>query len=131
VRTWGIVATLVGHTFAGGDASQTSGETLLTYGLVLMPYGRPSNTIRVAMILPDGVPRVTATSVSLGGQRWPENVTAAVHDNVAAVALRTPGSRFDGLPIRADPNDVVRLSWQCHPPDHDQVAGVGTRGVED
>jgi hypothetical protein len=106
VRTWGIVATLVGHTFAGGDASQTSGETLLTYGLVLMPYGRPSNTIRVAMILPDGVPRVTATSVSLGGQRWPENVTAAVHDNVAAVALRTPGSRFDGLQ-----SALIRMTW--------------------
>jgi hypothetical protein len=106
VRTWGIVATLVSHTFAGGDASQTSGETLLTHGLVLMPYGRPSNTIRVAMILPDGVARVTATSVSLGGQRWPENVTAAVHDNVAAVALRTPGSRFDGLQ-----SALIRMTW--------------------
>jgi len=95
--TWGIVAASRDHGPAGVAAFPTSGATLRAHGFVLMPYARAANTINVAFVVPGGVARIIVGSVSLGGQRWSENATAPVHDNVAAAQLNTPGSDFGGL----------------------------------
>jgi hypothetical protein len=111
------------------DVDPTSVGALRAHGIALLPPypgpadpGRPTGlTVHdAAIIVPDGVAKVTvATAI----YRWSdptnglapapglpvlENVTAAVHDNVATVALRTPtfnnGFGFgDG--------SVLRVTW--------------------
>lgn len=103
-RGWGFVATFVDHGYA--ESSQTTVGTLRAHGLVLLPYTRPSTLLAVAIIVPDGVSKVTVGMVTLGGQHWSENVTEDVHDNVAAVQLRVPGSRFTGVQSAS-----LRMTW--------------------
>jgi hypothetical protein len=55
----------------------------------------PGNN-QAAIIAPDGVAKVAIGTLSAQGRpsaHWFQNVTAAVHDNVAAVSLNTPRSK--------------------------------------
>lgn len=103
-RTWGIVASFVfGRGGAETDVLPTSVRTLRVRGVALFPgflyVGRPKRLTahEGAIIVPDGVAKITVDKASLGGGRSVvENVTAAVHDNLATVALKMPtfGSGF-------------------------------------
>jgi hypothetical protein len=103
-RTWGVVAAFVDHGYA--DSLPTSGATLRAHGLVLFISGRPSSYTRFAIIVPDGVARITIGKLSLdaGHSYRLENVTAAVHHNVTTVKLKTSGG-----PTFAHP--VLQVSW--------------------
>lgn len=103
-RTWGIAAALVDRGYAESPA--TSVATLRAHGLALLPYAGPSAHLRVAIVVPDGVVKITIATISLAGQRWLENAPVAVHDNVAVLQLRTPGSRFNGLQ-----SETIQMTW--------------------
>jgi hypothetical protein len=98
------------------DLDPTSVGALRAHGIALLPFefgpgypGRPTGfTVHDGwIIVPDGVAKVTVGmarwSDAPGGLRVLENVTAAVHDNVATVPLRTPtyktGFGFDNASV--------------------------------
>jgi hypothetical protein len=117
-----VVVNLVRNNLEVLDLDPTSVGALRAHGIALLPSefgpgnpGRPTGfTVHDgAIIVPDGVAKVTVGTVinrpdSNGpGLRVLENVTAAVHDNVATVPLRTPtfktGFGFLG--------SVLRVTW--------------------
>jgi hypothetical protein len=106
------------------DLEPTTVGGLRAHGIALLPGGTggPGTGLTIqpgVIIVPDGVANVTVETVisrcqstgfeSCSGRsalRVLENVTAAVHDNVATVPLRTPNSNgFD------DHGSVVRMTW--------------------
>jgi hypothetical protein len=125
-RTSGVVVNLVDNNNKEVlDLVPTSVGVLRAHGIALLQDacdGRPTGlTIQDgAIIVPDGVAKVTVrTAISKCSRNelpdargFPvhENVTAAVHDNVAIVPLRTPtfkninGFGFGGA-------SVLRVTW--------------------
>lgn len=96
-RTWGTVANIVRYGAEETEVFPTSVRTLRARGIALFPdllyNGRPKE-LRVhdgAIIVPDGVAKITVGTVNLGGgSSVVENVTATVRDNVAMVPLKMP-----------------------------------------
>jgi hypothetical protein len=116
-RTWGVVVNLVlpDNNVDEVDVDPTSVDALRAHGIAVLPAvdqpGRPTGlTVHSgAIIVPDGVVKVTVgTAIPANSSPVLENVTAAVHDNIATVPLRTPtfnnGFGFgDG--------SVLRVTW--------------------
>jgi hypothetical protein len=124
-RTWGVVVNLVdsNNNLEVLDLDPTSAGALRAHGIAVLPSefgpgypGRPAGfTVHDgAIIVPDGVAKVTVGTVinrpdSNGpGLRVLENVTAAVHDNVATVPLRTPTFNTG---FGFGPGAVLRVTW--------------------
>ncbi len=83
------------------------------HGIALIkdPVSRPKNgRVDGAIVVPDGVAKIAIGEVNFGGRRTVfENVTVAVHDNVATVQLKTPTSQTPfGL---IGPHAVLRMTW--------------------
>jgi len=99
-RTWGVVVNLVlpDNNVDEVDVDPTSVGALRAHGIAVLPApvdnpGRPAGlTVHDgAIIVPDGVAKVTVgMAIPANGSPVLENVTAAVHENVATVPLRTP-----------------------------------------
>jgi hypothetical protein len=114
-RTWGVVAGLVDHGNDKTDVLPTSVETLRAHGIALLPQflyvGRPKNLglHEGAIIVPDGVAKITVGMASLGGG-WSvlENVTGVVHDNVATVELKMPTFQAG---FGFGPGSELRITW--------------------
>ena len=130
-RTWGVFVHLVpdNNNREAIDPFPTSVGRLRAHGIAVFgPGGGPPPGARLTgftvhpgvIIVPDGVAKVTVETVittgckstaflSCSGRsvwRVRENVTAAVHDNVATVPLRTP-TYIGGLPP-SDPGGVPK-----------------------
>jgi hypothetical protein len=95
------------------DIGPTSLRALRAHGIAMLPGGNAPGarltgfTVHPgAIIVPDGVAKVTVGTVIDGTLRVRENVTAVVHDNVATVRLRTP-TYIGGLPP-SDPGGVPK-----------------------
>jgi hypothetical protein len=102
-KTCGIAAAVVDHGQAYSPA--TSVGALRAHGLALWPYPEYLKA-PIIVIVPDGVARITVATANLGTQHRIENVTAAVHDNVAAVKLKNPVLHWDGLE-----KVTLQMSW--------------------
>jgi hypothetical protein len=119
-RTWGVVVNLVdnNNNLEVLDLDPTSEGALRAHGIAVLPSefgpgdpGRPTGfTVHDgAIIVPDGVAKVTVgTAIPANGSPVPENVTAAVHDNVATVPLRTPTYKTG---FGFGPRTVLRVTW--------------------
>jgi hypothetical protein len=124
-RTWGVVAGFVDHGDLGIEVFPTSVGTLRARGIALFPQllyvGRPKmlTVHEGAIIVPDGVAKITVTTASLGGssQQHPradqdmtvtENATAPVHNNVATVPLKMPTF---GTTFGFGPGSSLRTTW--------------------
>ena len=129
-RTWGVFVHLVPDNNPHSiDPLPTSVGGLRAHGIAVFgPGGGPPLGARLTgftiqpgvIIVPDGVAKVTVETVittgckstaflSCSGRsvwRVRENVTAAVHDNVATVPLRTP--TYIGGPPPSDPGGVPK-----------------------
>jgi hypothetical protein len=90
---------------------------LRTHGLALPIFvaspKHPGNN-QAAIIVPDGVAKITVGMVSLQGRpsmHWLENVTATVHDNVATVQLNSPTFQTSCSGSIASHATFARVTW--------------------
>jgi hypothetical protein len=113
-RTRGVVASLVVHGHEVTEVLPTSVRTLRAHGIPLLPgflySGRPKLKVHEGtIIVPDGVAKITVDEVSLGGgASVRENVTTAVHDNVATVELKMPSFKTG---FGFGPGSALRMTW--------------------
>lgn len=105
-RNWGVLTVFAARGNQAALSLPTTVPTLRAHGIAVVLFARSFRSLRLAIIVPDGVARVAVGSVTLGSQRWLENLTAAVHDNIGTLKLRTPNSRYDGLQ-----SAVAKLTW--------------------
>lgn len=103
-RNWGLVAVFGISRNETAQSLPTTVGTFRAHGLVL---GVPSEDMRVAIVVPDGVARITVKMVSLGRRHWLENATATVHGNIATLQLKAPNLRLE-LPQQFG---VVQVNW--------------------